>query len=226
LNQTSNQISVVVQGPICGSDDQPLQERVTYKTLKSVREILPDAELILSTWNGSNVAGLDYDVLLQSEPPPAWKRADGWINNVNRQIVSTLAGLNRATRPLAMKLRSDCELHGSGFLDLFDRYSSKERPTKVFKQRLVTCSLFSRRPQDLLLFHVSDLFHFGRLDDMKCLWDIPMAPENETSDWHTASGHRPWFSLWPGIFVRYTPEQYIWVSCLQKMGVHAQLNWA
>jgi hypothetical protein len=71
-------ISVVVQGPI------HKQDNLTKRVLESVRTHLPNAELILSTWKGSDVDGLDCDVLLLNDDPGA---INGY--NVNRQIVST-----------------------------------------------------------------------------------------------------------------------------------------
>ena len=107
----SKDISVVVQGPI------HTQDNLTKRVLESVRTHLPDAELILSTWKGSNVDGLDCDVLLLNDDPGAINGR----NNVNRQIVSTRNGLQKATRTYAVKLRTDMQLTGTGFID----FSSK-----------------------------------------------------------------------------------------------------
>ena len=56
-------ISVVVQGPIL-----PFQTAIC---LKSIRKFLPKAEIILSTWEGSNINDLDYDVLVLNKDPGA-----------------------------------------------------------------------------------------------------------------------------------------------------------
>lgn len=53
-------ISVVVQGAVGG---------YTPVCLASVRKHLPESEIVLSTWKGSNVEGLDYDVLVLSDDP-------------------------------------------------------------------------------------------------------------------------------------------------------------
>ena len=106
----SKDISVVVQGPI------HTQDNLTKRVLESVRTHLPDAELILSTWKGSQIDGLDCDVLLLNDDPGA---INGY--NVNRQIVSTRNGLQKATRTYAVKLRTDMQLTGTGFID----FSSK-----------------------------------------------------------------------------------------------------
>ncbi|TXJ44182.1 hypothetical protein EPJ70_08075 [Brachyspira aalborgi] len=49
-------ISVVVQGAI--------DKGYTPLCLKSIRKYLPESEIILSTWEGSDVENLDYDVLV------------------------------------------------------------------------------------------------------------------------------------------------------------------
>ena len=76
----SKDISVVVQGAI--------NSEVTPKCLESIRKYLPEAEIILSTWEGSDVVGLDYDKLVLNKDPGTfiYKRSNGAIteNNMNR----------------------------------------------------------------------------------------------------------------------------------------------
>ena len=50
----SKDISVIVQGPI--------NKKETPKCLKSIRKFLPEAEIILSTWQGTDISNLDYDI--------------------------------------------------------------------------------------------------------------------------------------------------------------------
>ena len=54
-------ISVVVQGAV--------DKENTPRCLKSLRKHLPGAEVILSTWEGTNTDGLDYDVVLYNQDP-------------------------------------------------------------------------------------------------------------------------------------------------------------
>ena len=60
----SKEISVIVQGAV--------DKKITPKTLKSVRKYLPNAEIILSTWEGTDISGLDYDIVLLSKDPGAY----------------------------------------------------------------------------------------------------------------------------------------------------------
>ena len=79
-------MSVVVQGAI--------DKDYTSKCLASIRKYLPEAEIILSTWEGCDVEGLDYDNLLLNKDPGTSdlirKYPFEHPNNVNRQIVSTI----------------------------------------------------------------------------------------------------------------------------------------
>ncbi|MGQ9806153.1 MAG: WavE lipopolysaccharide synthesis family protein [Chlorobiales bacterium] len=184
-------ISVVVQGPIHHQDD------LTKRVLKSVRTHLPDAELILSTWNGSDVSGLDCDVLLLNDDPGAINGN----NNVNRQIVSTRNGLEKASRKYAMKLRTDTLLTGTGFLDVFNLYPERRDDFKVFERKIVIPTIYTRHPLHFSFysgvfhfFHPSDIFQFGLKTDLWSLWNIPLSTT----------------------FSRCVPEQYIWTTCLKS----------
>jgi len=213
---------VVVQGPIApGGLETP---HSTAAVLASVRRVLPEAELILSTWLNENVTGLNPDKLVQPiDPGPQIMDATGTVgrkfNNVNRQIVSTLAGLRLATRPWAVKLRSDTYLANDGFRRLIDEESPRDENWKIFSRRVVACDIGCLNPRQVpALFHVSDLFLAGQTNDLRKLWDIPLAPEPETSQWLVGKT-RPWVVWTPdGFFTRYTPEQYIWMTCLRGQG--------
>jgi hypothetical protein len=67
-------------------------------------------------------------------------------NNVNRQIVSTRNGLQKATRTYAVKLRTDTQLTGTGFIDAFDKYPERREDFKVFEHKIVIPTLYTRNP--------------------------------------------------------------------------------
>ena len=193
----SKDISVVVQGPI------HTQDNLTKRVLESVRTHLPNAELILSTWKGSQIDGLDCDILLLNDDPGA---ING-LNNVNRQIVSTRNGLQKATRTYAMKLRTDTFLTGTGFIDAFDKYPERREDFKVFERKIVIPTHYTRNPKRPYtysvfgsFFHISDIFHFGLKKDLNLLWSAPLAVK-----WDMA------------------PEQHIWISCLNLL--NRNINW-
>lgn len=241
-----SQISVVVQGPSLSPDGELLPG--LHRVLSSVRQYLPGAELILSTWNGSDAAAaLNPDLLVMSPDPGGMRYRSGhaFENNVNRQIRSTLAGLRQATRPYALKLRSDLELTGTGFLDAAERFPARMGSHRVFQRRVVISSLFTVNPQHggITLFHPGDWVQFGLTADLLKLWKVPEANEEGLMRWYERHPVR-WQELearWStaptgmrraltraivgarqlhesGFACRYAPEQYLWIQALRQTG--------
>src|SRR6266851_1380389 len=133
-------LSVVVQGPVVGGRRDPEERQLTRRCLASIRSCLPDAQIILSTWRGSDLAGLPFDVLVENDDPgPIYQ----WP------------------------------------------------------------------------FHPSDWFFFGETQDVLEIWNIPLAPEPDFTNWFV-SRPRPPNDQWPSHMSRYVPEQYIWLSFLRK----------
>ena len=88
----TNDISVVVQGAIVPN--------LTAACLLSVREHLPGAEIILSTWIGMDVSNLSYDILLLNKDVGTVKYDFIYnnFNNCNRQLYSTQQGLIKVSK--------------------------------------------------------------------------------------------------------------------------------
>jgi hypothetical protein len=205
-------ISVVVQGAIV-----PMW---TGECLESVRRHLPKAELILSTWEGEDVSGLQYDILLQNKDPGAEVlNTSGMLQNQNRQIVSARGGVLASSRSFVLKIRSDMQIYGKRFLSFFGRFSKRHQDFRIFNERILINSLYTRDPFGLTkyLFHPSDWISFGNREDVLNLWDIPIAPEPETSNYFPLHPHL--LPLDPNLFTRWVPEQYIWLACLRKNGI-------
>jgi hypothetical protein len=182
-----------------------------------LRRLLPEAQIILSTWARSETDGLEYDELILNEDPgaPVQPWDPRYLFNLNRQIVSTLAGLRRASRRYAMKIRGDMVLLDTSFLQHYLRYPARHPEYAVFRRRLICPTLYSTNPErSAEIFKVSDFFAFGETADVLDLWDIPLAPEPETSRYFDLHPERRWHD--DPIWNRFTPEQYIWIHCLRK----------
>jgi len=172
--------------------------------------------LILSTWRGSDVQGLDYDVLVESDDPGSIKTFSPKATNMNRQIYSTQQGLRAADRPYALKLRTDTELTSAAFLEYFDRFPARGEGVQIFQKRLVTWNLLTKFPLDgANLYHPSDMVFFGLREDVDLLWSIPLYARNEAELAQDqalmekgGAGNIPISYL--------TAEQYIWLGCIQK----------
>ena len=112
----SKDISIVVQGAI--------DIELTTLCLKSIRKILPNSQIILSTWQGSNINDLDYDVLIENKDPgcTVCSKQNG-KNNINRQIVSTISALKAVKTKYVLKLRSDMILTNLNFIKAFIKFN-------------------------------------------------------------------------------------------------------
>jgi hypothetical protein len=223
-----NELSFVVQGVIDHKISPLTGKPITQSCLESLRAHHPGAEIILSTWPDQRLDGLDYDILVLSEDPGA-HNAFGrgtrlvQLDNTNRQIVSSRSGLRRATRKYAAKVRSDLIFSSNRWMQHYDQYPQRGNEWKIFRERVVTCSMFARDPRDPFTsqpLHPPDWMHIGLREDILLLWDIDLQPEPESSQWFAGR--------WPNVppprewdIRRFSPEQYIWRTLLLK---HGQVN--
>lgn len=198
-------ISVVFQGPV-GSG----QADVVHHNVRQVKRLLPQSEIIISTWIGSEVGNLkcDVDQVIESVDPGT--ATLGWDAkcNINRQICSTSAGLNAATRQYAMKIRLDSTLSGLSFLDVYAQMLSDPQvgPASLFRQRVLATSLYFRdAAKSNYLFHPSDTFQFGLRSDLLDLWNVSLVGQGDPITEKLAL----------------VPEQYLWIRYLLKRGVPA-----
>lgn len=210
-------ISVVVQGAV-DKENTPI-------CLKSIRRHLPGAEIVMSTWEETDVNGLDYDVLLLNRDPGAVrdKVNESFVNNTLRQLVSTKAGVEKASCPYILKIRSDLIFKSVNFLNLFDCFDKRDVRYKVFEHRVIFSSFFTKKfcsseqINQPLPFHVSDWFVFGTRKDVAFLFDIPL-PEEPLNSWYLDSikFSSPKINLLRGTH-RYAPEQYIFYCVCKKV---------
>lgn len=232
----SEQISVVIQGPIFDQTHQFAPQGITRQVLAALRTHLPKATLILSTWHKQPVtplvkAGL-VDVLIQSDDPGSTRfhtsaQTEGNLyNNGNRLIYSTQQGLAKVCTPYVMKIRSDLLLTHAFLPSLFGQFKAFDRQWRVVEQRIIGFPLFSlyyetgenaagqriKQPRPL---HISDWAYFGLTTDIKQLFACPLAPEPMTSRWF-ATRPKPSNDIWPTRLWRYSPEQYIVANLAER----------
>ena len=214
----SKDISVVVQGAI--------NKELTPKCLKSIRKYLPEAEIILSTWEGSDVSELDYNLLVLNKDPGGVKHdyaiynTPRSMNNFNRQLVSTQKGIAKASCKYILKLRTDLELTSSNFLDYWDAFNCRDEEYKIFNHRVLCSCLYSREHSCQsgsgypTPFHPSDFWFFGLTDDLKNYFlNSPLQTKEEGGNWVFKYPTRvPYFTpLW-----KYAPEQMFCVNWVKK----------
>ena len=227
---TSKDISVIVQGPIFGKPGEDYDKQITLHCLESIKQVLPESEIILSTWKGSDCSHLFYDTLILSDDPGAISYNDyelkNLLNNTNRQIVSTYNGIKEASRKYAIKIRGDFKLENASFLFLMNKFT-KVNKYRFFKHRIIVPTIVSRDPEKFpLLFHMSDLFQVGYTEDLLDLWDIPLQPEPQTTrafPYNTSFINNPFkVNYWN---MQFTPEQYIWHAFAKKRGLNLDIKY-
>lgn len=215
----SKDISVVVQGAV-DKDYTPL-------CLYSIRKYLPEAEIILSTWEDSDVENLDYDILVLNKDPGGIKHdfaiynERNSINNFNRQLVSTSHGIKKANRKYTLKLRSDLILKNVDFLKHWDKYPARNIDFNLFNHRVLCSTIYSRENSCPLTgnglpvpFHPSDFWFFGLTEDLKNYFgNCPAQTQEEGGNWTFKYPNRlPYSSmLW-----RFAPEQFFCVNWVKK----------
>ena len=188
-------ITVVIQGAYSAE--------LTPIAVSSAKRFLPGAKVILSTWEGSEVPDLGCEVIYSKDP-------GGTFGNVNRQIVSTMAGLKAAKTKYALKMRADFELCGRGFLEMFGRFEKRADNMKLLDERVV-CYGWAYRPRhkNKRLFHPGDFYYFGLRSDIMKIFSIPLYPapgEKTPEGLDLGNGD-------------YSAEQYIWHTFLKTNGV-------
>ena len=216
-------ITVVVQGPVQTFSDREQELGITQKCLNSVRQFLPGAKIILSTWHNQDLTDLDYDQLVLCDDPGTNIRAynvDGTpqLFNNNRQIVSTLDGLHHVTTPYAMKLRSDNYLISDAFLHLQQAFPKRCNEDRFFNERVVVINTFTRRYAKGLpvVFHMSDFFYFGRTEDVIACWNMPLIED------FIATKEEPYNVGFPDYSIDCT--QMLFIRAMQKFDAAFTLN--
>jgi len=198
-------ISVVLQGPVHRVPDARAGLNLTAECIRSARAALPGCEVIVSTWDGEDATGLDCDTFVTSPDPGPCDYFIPFSQNVNRQIVNTLAGLRKATRRFAVKLRSDTVIEFPAFLEYQYRFPNRGAGATLFAEKVVASSMGTldfRKVRNF--FSLSDFFFFGLTTDLITLFDVKLA-------------HRP-----PGQSPHSAPvvsEQYLMVEAMRKAGV-------
>lgn len=202
-------ISFVVQGPIVRS---PLV--TTAGVCASIRRYFPGAEIILSTWEGSDVEGVDCDRLVTSADPGQLPFAQ----NTNRQIVSARAGIEQATRPMVMKTRTDILFTSNAVLSYWGIWQKRAEQLRLTRERILVPHVYQRKPSYLYptAFHPTDWCFFGLREDVALLFDIPRLTPQDAVCAVSANPLTRIHWWWSDECTYAAPEQYIWVSALRK----------
>ncbi|MEW5494412.1 WavE lipopolysaccharide synthesis family protein [Enterobacter cloacae] len=220
---SSKDISVIIQGPVLSTRYKNEDITWTQKCILQLRMLLPDAQLILSTWDhaSADISPMT-DIVIRNPAIDAvyYDEHLGIYDNTNRQIITTRNGLQHASRPYALKIRTDTVLSDIRFLAFFDKYKKRNAHYSVFNSRIVASSLYAKKyagsgeHTTTQLFQPSDIILFGLTSDLLKLYDIPLNTEQDSRYFKRIN--KPCYDAYPHMLCRYTPEQHIFISCLRK----------
>jgi hypothetical protein len=214
----TSDITIVFQGAVkayAQRDGVPFAQCV-----RRTRKALPNARVVLSTWEGTEIpagAALD-DVVFSPDPGPLapLKLTDNKANNINRQIVSTLAGLRAVRTGHAVKLRTDCFLEHAGFLDFHARQARRDtQPRRIVTSAFFTLDLdmFERIP-----YHVSDWFQFAPSEVLQSYWNVPPMTQGAARHYEQHR-HAVGSNVWEKRFrAEFAVEQYICMAYARGLG--------
>jgi hypothetical protein len=214
----TSDITIVFQGafkPYVTRDRESFSRNV-----RAVKKVLPGAKILVSTWKGAEIPpDLQADEIIFTEDPGSLaplKLTDDKPNNLNRQLVSTQAGLAAVTTPYAVKMRTDCFLEHAGFLDYYAEQLKRDRG----RERLLTCSFFTLDPTifERMPYHVSDWFHFAPTELLRRYWSVqPMTAED--GRFHEQHAHSITSTFFEKKFrARFAVEQYICIEYAKSLG--------
>jgi hypothetical protein len=206
-------ITVVFQGPVLEGSTG------TARMIQETRKVLPGSRYILSSWIGTDVENLGVDRVILSEDPGALPgikhKADiSEVNNINRQVRSTQRGLQEATNDYAIKIRTDCALDRTHFLDSFQRFC-RDGSTRIVVSSMFTIdpSMFEQMP-----YHVSDWFQFGRTADLQAYWSTPFMSGSDATHYNLQP-YAPHSTFMDRRFrCRLAVEQYIATHYAKRFG--------
>lgn len=152
-------------------------------------------------------------------PLPPFKNDSG-PNNFNLQLAAATAGLDEAHGRWCLRVRSDAVFSTRDFLR--DYAADAVRPrgaTARFAERVLISPIFSLNPYTVerMPLHFSDWFHFGRLEDVKLLWNAAPVTLADATYYQTRP-HAPGSNARERQFVsRLAVEQHLAYGCFRPL---------
>lgn len=201
------ELSVVVQGPCLRVPAEPGAPSID-EAIASIRRSFPGAQVIVSTWLGSDIAGLDADDIVLSPDPGSLQHPMHLPNNVNRMTTSTANGLAAATRPFCIKTRNDVLFVSDDLI----RHDLNNAAEHLSLERRIWSS-GARLDTSLRPFHPCDMIQYGLTEDLRRLWDTPSWSETDVF-LPDPFGHVPLLA----------PEQALFIGYLRRIGFDPQLQ--
>lgn len=194
------------------------------RAIDSVRQHLPDAQIVLSTHDELPEFDLGEVIFVRAKPARQFSDVNGNWNNVNKLISSVASGLECVTREFCIKLRTDHFLTSDAVLGCIQELASKKEPAGLFLHRIGVSNLFLRNPCKVpYLFHLTDTLQFGRTDDLRSYWGGSHLGEDFV---RCQNGPRtnPIGTFQGFTSFRLLPEQALFLSFAQRKGLSIDLK--
>ncbi len=169
---------IILQGPLLLPDD------FTLETIKLYRRHFSDQPVILSTWSDEPPEALRAceaagAILVIKDAP-----ANPGPSNINRQIVSTRAGLAKCAElgvEYAVKSRTDLRMYNPNALAFLHSLLLAFPLGQVEHQRRRIAGL-GLNTLKYRRYGLSDLFLFGATEDLERYWACPLDPREAAPD--------------------------------------------
>lgn len=208
LPYSFEELSIVLQGPteLGGRPTAALAAR-------TARQAFPGAEVIVSCWVGDRTDSIcsQADQLVVSCDPGPQRYSNG-VLNVNRQIVSSRAGLEVATRPYVLKARSDIVFRNARLWVEYHLHRWRFRQSRGRDPILITNLTTVNPRRQERYFALCDWIYLGPLDAMTELLSTPPYPDEYLT-----------YPVREKSLLRYNAEQWIAVNYLARHGLDLDL---
>ena len=217
---TSSDVSIVIQGAYYKPSENNYDTKLV---VMGWRQAFPNAEIILSCWENQDLmteedlADLKVNIVLSKDPGPDY--AGSQTFNLNRQIISTAAGISKASRDYIIKSRTDVLIDSNLFMRYYQLHLKHQKTGFAFSKPIAIYSLSTRNWKKGFiphLFHPCDWFYLGSANDLRRLFDSNSYPTEDLL--YFKKNKKPRRNSFSGLS-RFIPEQYILVDYLFRQGV-------
>ena len=173
-------LSIVIQGALNSRKE-------TDQVINSYKSLLPNAEIIISTWPAFKKFASDCSKLVISNDPGSIDvSAIGGRqhNNFNRQLLSSKEGVKSASKLFTLKVRSDLVLLNNKIIKSYNDIllQSIELNESYFKDKplIVISNESSKKPSLFPAYlHFCDWFMLSKTQEIKKLFDMPLVSRED-----------------------------------------------
>ena len=199
----SKDITFVMQGPFAESGKFD-----SNKSIFSLRESFPESQIIVSTWVGQGLQFLGMDFLIESIDPGVPSVGESKVCSINRQLVSSYAGLKKVSTKYAVKIRSDCRLVSDKLMTTLG--SLDEEKLVIIEYS----SVHSVVGYHKLNYNLCDWFVAGNREGVEALFNRDLVSDDDLSYW--CDRKKPWLHSLPECVELFQAEQYLWLPMAAK----------